>query len=117
MDRKVLTPRSILMLFSEPRVIEVARSLGLDALGQTFGGAIAAIERHVIPAGRILEGLADHELHFLCLRQSVVPDPSCPREQLIGFLLGLSHLDCGAHNLAPAPPPQSKLPHPPRPPP
>jgi len=99
MGKRQLTPRSILMLLCEARVLEVARAVEVDGPAFSFGGALSAIESHSVPARRILDALTDHELHFLCVRQSVVPDPRCPREQLIGFLLGESELTCGAFYL------------------
>jgi hypothetical protein len=89
------------MLFSETRVLEVARALGVDGTATTFGGALAAIEQAAADMRQVLDALTNHELHVLCVRQNVVADPECPREQLIRFLLGESNLDGRAFYLTP----------------
>jgi hypothetical protein len=89
------------MLFSETRVLEVAKALGVDGMATTFGGALAAIEQAAPDMRPVLDALTNHELHVLCVRQNVVPDPECPRELLIRFLLGESGLDGQAFYLTP----------------
>jgi hypothetical protein len=106
MTHKDLSARTVLMLLSESRVLEIARVLGVQSNQMNFGAALAAIEQAGVEPRRLLGALSSHELHFLCVRRSVVPDPGCPREQLIRFLLGEGELDCGAFVLTPpeAPP-------------
>jgi hypothetical protein len=89
------------MLFSETRVLEVSKALGVDGTATTFGGALAAIEQAAPDMRRVLDALTNHELHVLCVRQNVVPDPECPRDLLIRFLLGESGLDGQAFYLTP----------------
>lgn len=89
------------MLLSESRVLEVARVLGVESGQTNFGAALAAIEQSDVTPRRLLGALSTHELHFLCVRRSVVPNPGCPRDQLIRFLLGEGELDCGAFLLTP----------------
>ena len=101
MPARILTPRAALMLLSETRVLEVARTLEVDGTATTLGGALAAIEQAAPKMRQVLDALTNHELHVLCVRQNVVADPECPRERLISFLLGESSLGDQAFHLTP----------------
>lgn len=103
MSKRDLTARSILMLLPEARVIEIAKSLGVSESSLTFGAALSAVEIAGSCPKSVLEQLTKHELHFMCVRRGVVPDPACPSEQLIGYLVGEASLTCGAFYLTPGP--------------